>query len=217
MKKVFSVLLALCLVLALAACGRQPVADEPAEHPEVLTPDGSAAASGSVGTTGTDGKVPKLNYEIGLAYPMPSETDKNADLEKLIAQALPGKDFKDSTYYYNFANLNDDDTDEVAALVVDTAYEPDGGTLVLASKKDGKLQLLQVINGVSAPVIVSDATTNGWHDLILPDEMGNGWSVLCWDGKQYPTENSKSLATLENQSGFALFYNDVSSGDSLSF
>jgi len=212
MKKVFLVLLALSLTLALAACGSKKTltAEEPAENPVVTHPDGSA------GTNGTD-NVPKLNYEIGQAYPMPSETDKNAELEKLIAEALPGKDLTDSTYYYNSANLNDDDTDEIAALVVDTAYEPDGGTLVLASKKDGKLTLLQVINGVSAPVIVSDTVSNGWHDLILPDEMGNGWTVLSWDGKQYPTDKGTSLAKVDDQSGFALFYNDVASGDSLHF
>lgn len=213
MRKIVLVLLALSLALALTACGSKKTltAEEPAESPVVTHPDGSAAGSNS-----TD-NVPKLNYEIGQAYPMPSATDKNAELEKLIAEALPGKDLKDSTYYYNSANLNDDDTDEIAALVVDTAYEPDGGALVLATKKDGKLTLLQVINGVSAPVIVSDTVSNGWHDLIIPDEMGNGWTVLNWDGKQYPADKGKSLAKVDDQSGFALFYNDVASGDSLHF
>lgn len=135
-----------------------------------------------------------------------------------MAEALPGKDLKASTCYYNNADLNDEDADEVAVPVTDQACDPDGGTLVPAAKKDGKPSLLQVIYGVMAPVIVSGVAANGCRDLIVPEERGNGWTVLKYGGKQYPAvEKGTSLANVDDQSGFAIFYNDIAADQGLKF
>lgn len=75
-RKVSLMLLTITAAAVLAACGAAPGYEEPDSNPTVTHPDESAAVSTE--------NAPTLDYDIGVAVPMPSETAKNEELEKLI-------------------------------------------------------------------------------------------------------------------------------------
>lgn len=202
-RKVSLMLLTITAAAVLAACGEQAEYEEPMSNPEVTHPDESAAVSTE--------NAPTLDYDIGVAVPMPSETAKNEELEKLIIDewSIPEETQADTRYYYNYVDLNADGTDEVLALVVGDYTSGSGGSsMLIASQKDGKLTAMQSLSGIQAPVISSDTLENDWMDIIVAS--GDAWMILSYDGKEYPAvSDGTELASVENVSGYAVFYNDL--------
>ena len=76
MKKLFALLLALCMVLSLAACASEPAANDPATNePGASEPAASdPAASFDVESSKEWNKDAPTGYKIGFAYLPPSDT-----------------------------------------------------------------------------------------------------------------------------------------------
>lgn len=220
MKKCLALLLTGSLALTLAACGaEQQKYEEPDANPQVITP----AEEGKNGSTAnnpeanaSDSPDIKLNVPIGVASPLPSETEKLPALEKLMIDEwkIPKEAQATTRYYYNYADLNGDGKDELLALAVGDYTSGSGGSSALIATKDGdNWKIMQTLTVVQPPVIVSDTETNGWKDLFVQTNdpsLKNGYRVLKFDGKQYPnTPDGTALEDIENQSGTAIFYNDL--------
>jgi hypothetical protein len=67
---------------------------------------------------------------------------------------------------------------------------------------------MQSLSGIQAPVIAGDTMEGEWMDLIVAS--GDAWMILSYDGKEYPAvSDGTELASVENVSGYAVFYNDL--------
>ncbi|MCI2057496.1 MAG: hypothetical protein LKJ86_10225 [Oscillibacter sp.] len=219
-KKLLTLLLASFMALSLAACGQKT---------------GGAAAGGSGSSAASEPSSSALTENPGEAMenlpvypntvgPLPSETEKLPALEKLIADQweIPQKALADTVYLYNYIDLNNDGTDEIFAAVLGSYTSGSGGdsALIASQSADGTWTLTQAFTLVREPVLVSDYTTNGWRDLIIP-QYGGGESgcyrVLSADanGKYPNVGDGKAVGDGENPSslgdvsGNAILYNDV--------
>ncbi len=131
--------------------------------------------------------------EVPPITPLISETMKSPVLEEAIKKEIgfPSQEDVEATrYYYNYIDLNDDGTEEVFVELVGPFTSGSGGdTGLLYALSDDGFQLLQHFTLISNPIIVSNQTTNGWHDLILPLSGGGAKPtqvVMKYDGSTYP-------------------------------
>lgn len=145
-----------------------------------------------------------------------AETSKNQKLELAIFKAVTftkDKDIINTRYYYNKIDLNGDGTDEIFVQLVGPVTSGTGGdTGLIFTQKDGGYVLVQKMTLVRNPILISDAVTNGWHDLVMTVSGGGAKGQklrLKFDGKSYPNPGDGTpLAPDEKLSGTAIIAND---------
>lgn len=163
-----------------------PVAVDDGKDPSIQ-PDGANSEQG-----GTNG------YDISQVESVFAETMANPALEKAIAQELDGYEYcpakglesNGTRYFYNETDLNGDGNAEAIAYLVGSYTCGSGGCTTLIFEPIGtEYQLVSRLSLVNHPMIVSDQTTQGWKDLILPVAGGGAeadYHVLRFDGSGYP-------------------------------
>lgn len=122
------------------------------------------------------------------------EKRRDAEVEKAIVSAagITQADDRDTRYYYNFVDLNDDETPEVLVYIFGGYFCGSGGcdAYVLSKGSDG-YALINHFGPVRNPIVISENKTNGWRDLIFFNRGGGiipgYWSVCRFDGKAYPS------------------------------
>ncbi len=115
----------------------------------------------------TGGELDKLSINIENEY---SEREKNTDIEKLIMDTFEITDDikKDTKYYYNYVDLNNDGSAELIAYVIGPSTTGTGGSSILiAEKQDDNWNVKQTLNLISQPIIISDNLENGMKEIIV--------------------------------------------------
>lgn len=221
-KNVLILSLAAALALSLTACGQKTAGGSSAASSRPAAQSSqSASQSAGIGQEGeTLDNLPVFPDTVGT---LPSETERNAELEKLIAKTweIPADELSGTSYYYNYTDLNGDGTDELFAVAMGPYTSGTGGdsALIASVGSGGALTLRQTFTLMREPVIVSDTVTNGWHDLITAQYGGGAeacYRVLKADAKgTYPgvgdgesLGDGQDTATLGKVSGTAIVYND---------
>lgn len=115
----------------------------------------------------TGGELDKLSINIENEY---SEREKNTDIEKLIMDTFEITDDikKDTKYYYNYVDLNNDGSAELIAYVIGPSTTGTGGSSILiAEKQDDNWNVKQTLNLINQPIIISDNLENGMKEIIV--------------------------------------------------
>lgn len=93
-------------------------------------------------------------------------------------------------YVYNRFDLNGDRQPEtLVALLGQQRCGKEGCPLMLLRSMGDTLIPLQTIGGLHTAVVISERSSHGWRDLILPRTEGpGGWppNLLAHDGLRYP-------------------------------
>ena len=112
------------------------------------------------------------------------------------------KNCTETRYYYDRVDLNEDGTEEILAVVVGEYTECDGGdpAVILEQNAQG-YQVLESFAYVRTPVYVSDAMSDGWHDLIFPahgGEEGTGFRGFHYqDSVGYQNANMEFMDDMD--------------------
>ena len=172
----------------------------------------NAVASESDENTG--GELDKLSSNIENEY---SEREKNTDIEKLIIDTFEITDDvkKDTKYYYNYVDLNNDGSDEIIAFVVGPSTTGSGGSSVLiAEKQNDSWNLKQTLNLINQPIIISDNLENGMKEIIVSNadlEEGNAPYVkLKYTADGYQSVNEgEAISSLDDINGVQIISDDL--------
>lgn len=131
---------------------------------------------------------------------------------------IPESDADTTRYYYNYVDLNGDGTDEILALVVGPYTSGSGGdSAVWCMKNDDKIQIMQAFTLVNAPMVITDAATNGEKygakGLIL-QRMGGGAKpemieLTSVDGEYTSVSDAKPVQNIDDLQGTAIWCNDL--------
>lgn len=153
-----------------------------------------------------------------------SNQNPDAALEKAILREMPDYAGElppgfEIRYAYNRVDLNGDSTPEVLVYLSGYYTCGTGGCTMMVLQPNGDdYQLVSRIRLVNAPLLVSNQTNAGWHDLVLYVSGGGSaphYVVLQHDGKGYPTNPSvapevPATATLK---GTAILTDGVTFGE----
>jgi hypothetical protein len=134
-----------------------------------------------------------------------SETTPDSQLENTLRRNYPNAGA--ATYQYNRVDLNEDGESEVLAFLSSPAYCGSAGCSILLLQRSGQgYRILTEFHGYALPIVVSDQTTNGWHDLIAEDsDVLDQGSYYRWqfNGNVYVEENLPVNSTIFGR-GFLL-------------
>ena len=128
------------------------------------------------------------------------ETDKAETVPDTAAETE--SQTEETRYYYDRVDLNEDGTEEILAVVVGEYTECDGGdpAVILEQNAQG-YQVLESFAYIRTPVYVSDAMSDGWHDLIFPahgGEEGTGFRVFHYqDSVGYQNANMEFMDDMD--------------------
>ena len=140
-----------------------------------------------------------IRYSLGNVTPDPA-------LESAILDQLDGYESCEGDpgggvrYFYDAVDLNDDGVTETMVYLFGGDVCGTGGCTALIFRSEGQTHALMTrLTLVSNPIVVSDRTTNGWHDLVLYVSGGGAepaYHVLQHAGTGYP-QNPSVAPTLE--------------------
>lgn len=144
------------------------------------------------------------------------ETEYPALAEFLISYyGIPEEYQGETRYYYNHIDLNDDGTDELFAFVVGeyTGVSFGDPALILNEEADGSFTVLEDFEGIHTPVLISDNTKNGWHDIIYK-EYGrgaeDGYRICHYDAQGgYQTEINELVEEMPSVGGTQILSNNL--------
>lgn len=109
------------------------------------------------------------NYNVLEEY---SEDDEYPELAAFLTEyyQIPEEERKETRYYYNYMDLNEDGTDEIVAVTIgDTISDTRGDVaLILRPGENGQFEVLGAFSEIHTPVMISDDLENDWHKIIFP-------------------------------------------------
>lgn len=109
------------------------------------------------------------NYNVLEEY---SEDDEYPELAAFLTEyyQIPEEECKETRYYYNYIDLNEDGTDEIVAVTIgDTVSDTRGDVaLILRLGENGQFEVLGAFSEIHTPVMISDELENDWHKIIFP-------------------------------------------------
>lgn len=228
------------VILTLAAamfcgCGKRNADAEKWAGNAVITDTEAADTEQNIVTEATDEKTLESSEteteEFNLKEQIEQEIQKNtpeitesyAETAEYPALAefltsyfeIPEEYQAESRYYYNYADLNEDGTREILALVVgDYTTGSSGDTILLLEETEDTFSVKDIFYMVRTPVIISDNMTNGWHDLIFPVYGGGievGYSICHYSEEgTYLSEGNEFMEDLdESISGHQILSNNL--------
>ena len=204
--KVWKQTAAMLLLLAmLTGCGSEDAEIPQQETEEPETPQVETVLPENESTSwlpeGTEQKLaqtehlPELAAAIGEAYGIPEE------------------EWGGTRYYYEYVDLNDDGTDEILAVAVGMYTSGSGGDSAVLIQPVTGMNVKQQFTLVRTPILVSDQTTDGAHDLIFLRGGGGSEPALvrltCTDGVYSNPADAEVLENLDGITGHAILCNDL--------
>lgn len=166
--------------------------------------------------TPNDSKTSDVTSEEASIIEKRSESQRNEALEALIIDyyEIPESFYEQTSYYYNYVDLNDDGIDELFAVFIGPYMSGSGGnSAAIISQTDGELEIVQNFTLIHTPVIISDATTNGYHNIITLRSGGGAdtqYVKLTYQENGYETVNdAEVIKTLDTVSGQSIITNDI--------
>ena len=109
------------------------------------------------------------NYNVLEEF---SEDEEYPELAAFLEEyyQIPEEECKETRYYYNYTDLDEDGTDEIVAVTIgDTTSDTRGDeALVLRPEENGQFEVLGTFLQIHTPVMISDELENGWHTIIFP-------------------------------------------------
>ncbi|MFC5701479.1 hypothetical protein ACFPVX_09285 [Cohnella faecalis] len=138
------------------------------------------------------------SVDLSRTFGLNSERERDPLLEEAIAGAFGLQRGKGEVrYYYNRIDLNGDGVPETFVLLTGAEVCGSGGCSAAVFQPGQRSEDGYVLHSrftlVRSPIIVSNETTNGYHD-ILAEVSGGGqasaWHRLRFDGTSYPSNPS---------------------------
>lgn len=105
--------------------------------------------------------------EISVVY---AEEAHNAALAQFLADyyGIDEESCRNTRYYYNYYDLNQDGQDEVIATVLsEELTDGSGNPVLILSGQEGEFSVLESFDWAHTPIYLRQSMTNGWCDLIL--------------------------------------------------
>jgi len=101
------------------------------------------------------------NYNVMEEY---SEDEEYPDLAAFLTEyyQIPEEECKETRYYYNYTDLNEDGTDEIVAVTIgDTTSDNRGdAALILRPGENGQFEVLGAFSQIHTPVMISEDMEN---------------------------------------------------------
>lgn len=162
----------------------------------------------------TSGELDKFNANIENEY---SEKEKNTDIEKLIIDTFEISDDvkKDTKYYYNYVDLNNDGVDELFTYVIGPSTTGTGGSSVLIAEKQNNIWTVkQTLNLINQPIIISDNLENGMKEIIVSNsyvqEGTEPYVKLKYTADGYQSVNEgEFISNLDDIKGVQIISDDL--------
>lgn len=153
-----------------------------------------------------------------------SETKRDEKLEEAFAEIYHLEQGRDEIrYYYNRIDLNGDKNQEIFVLLVGKIVCGSGGcSALLFEDKNGEYDLVSRFSLVNNPIIISNTTTNGWKDIIIPVAGGgieSFFAQMKFDGDSYPLNPSvqSGIKADTKVRGKAIISDDLSKSPGIEF
>ncbi len=144
-----------------------------------------------------------------------SETQKDPQLERAIAQVYELNEEDEVRYYYNRLDLNGDGRLETIVYLTGSTLCGSGGcSAVIFKQENDKYEKLSQFTLANTPIIISNKRTNGYKDIIMYVSGGGiepFYAHLKYDGVTYPSNPSSAppLPKDANISGIAVISDDL--------
>lgn len=145
-----------------------------------------------------------------------AETEEYPKLAEFLTDyyQIPEDEQEETRYYYNYVDLNEDGRQEIFAIIIrEDALGDDGGpALILAAEEGGTFAVLEDFMEVITPIMISEHTTNGWHDVIYSanDMLERGFLVCRYDLQAgYHSEENEFLPEMPQVSGVEILSNNL--------
>lgn len=134
--------------------------------------------------------------------------------EFLIAHyEIPQEYQRETRYYYNYVDLNEDGVNEILAVVIGEYTEVSfGDPAIILAEEEGNFRVIETFEGVHTPITISDNLTNGWHDIIYQEYGGDedGYRICRYHPEGgYQTELSEVVEELEPVGGLQILSNNL--------
>jgi hypothetical protein len=153
-----------------------------------------------------------------------SETKRDEKLEEAFAEIYHLEQWRDEIrYYYNRIDLNGDKRQEIFVLLVGRMVCGSGGcSALIFEDKNGEYDLVSRFSLVNNPIIISNTTTNGWKDIIIPVAGGgikSFFAQMKFDGDSYPLNPSVQPEVKADKKvrGKAIISDDLSKSPGIEF
>ncbi|MGF1498896.1 MAG: hypothetical protein ACFB8W_19020 [Elainellaceae cyanobacterium] len=144
--------------------------------------------------------VDKLQYVDAQTTPDPAL--EQAILDYLSPELACGLETQ-VRYLHNEVDLNGDGLQEAIAYLIGPQTCGTGGcTTLVYEPTEAGYELVSYLTLVNYPIVVSDETTQGWHDLVLMVEGGGatpGYRRLKYDGTAYPSNPSTQPSVADGE------------------
>lgn len=214
MKKNWYKVFILAAVIMTAGCNTEKSVPQGENATETEERDSSGFFS-----TGEEGILGFLSAEedeevvsIVVEY---AEEEENPKLAEFLASyyQIPEEHQARTRYYYNHIDLNEDGVDELFCIIIkDYERQNESGSALILQEKDG-FSVLEDFGEIVTPVLVSDAVTNGWHDVIFQVD-GKGletrYQVCHYEADRgYQTENNEWVDEPVQVSGTRILSNNL--------
>lgn len=217
----------ICLTVAcialLAGCGTAPRAAGESEETQVQTSeDVETAEVPESNTEDSSGDIPTLPPETETAAWLPSHVERvysERDPSVVIQGAiidyydLPEDEWEDTRYYYNYVNLDDDDDEEIFALVVGPSFSGSGGSTALWLEPSDNMAVVQDFTLVNNPILVTDDANGQGRGLIMERSGGGAETetvLLTFDGKNYcSVSDAEPIEDVSAIEGTAILCDDL--------
>lgn len=178
---------------------------------------GSLVACSSASATALPEEVTFTDMPEGITCTI-AEKEKYSKLEKLIIDEfdIPDEYLKETRYYYNYVDLNNDGNEEIFVVVMGIYTSGTGGSsAIIVNQNEDELNVSQSLSLIHTPVIISDKLTNGYKEIIV-EYYGGGetqeerYVVLKnTDGSYNDVSDGTPLGSIDDIKGTAIICNDI--------
>lgn len=221
-KKWFVLLVAAGTALCMAGCEKQytTIDELQRQEAEKEVQEGTEEEPAQLQT------LPKDTSDIAVLEMRYGEDVPYPELSAFLAEyfAVPEEQLAETRYYYNYIDLNEDGADEIVAAVTSEELEEASGhpILILEADTRGGFTVLTLLEEVHTPVVIDDAQTDGWHNVI-PAVYGGmtspGFLIYHYGENGYQAGEEDFVETLQGISGVQIlsdnFIDDLDRGDYL--
>lgn len=160
MKKTLGMVFFLTVLAGMAGCGQKNTAN--------TTEQTDTQTEKTLEEHFFSAEQDEQNYNVMEEY---SEDEEYPELAAFLTEyyQIPEEECKETRYYYNYTDLNEDGTDEIVAVTIgDTTSDNRGdAALILRPGENGQFEVLGAFSQIHTPVMISEDMENDWHTIIF--------------------------------------------------